>query len=34
MPTVKFSLNDEYYAVLKEMAKEDGVSIQDCVRNR
>lgn len=34
VPTVKFSLNDEYYAMLKEMAKEDGVSIQDCVRNR
>lgn len=34
MPTIKFSLNDEYYNMLQEMAHQDGVSIQDCVRNR
>lgn len=34
MPVVKFSLNDEYYKKLEEMAKEEGVSIQDCVRSK
>lgn len=34
MPTIKFSLNDEYYQKLQEMAQKDGVSIQDCIRNR
>lgn len=34
MPVVKFSLSDEYYEKLEEMAMNDGVSIQDYVRNR
>jgi len=34
MPTIKFSLNEEYYQKLEEMAKQDGISIQDCIRNR
>lgn len=34
MPTIKFSLNDEYYKKLQDMARKDGMSIQDCVRNR
>lgn len=33
MPVIKFSLNDEHYKKLEEMAQEDGVSIQDCIRN-
>lgn len=34
MPTIKFSLNEEYYQKLEEMAKQDGISIQDCIRNK
>lgn len=34
MPTIKFSLNDEYYQKLQEMAQQDGVSVQECIRNR
>ena len=34
MPTVRFALSDEYYNKLVKMAKEDGVSLQDCIRNR
>jgi hypothetical protein len=34
MPKITFSLNEEYYEILKNMAESDGVSIQDCVRNR
>ena len=34
MPTVKFSLNDEYFEKLEEMAKEEGITIQDYIRNR
>lgn len=34
MPTIKFSLNEEHFKILEEMAKGDGVSIQDCIRNR
>lgn len=34
MPTVKFTVNDEYYEMLERWANEDGVTIQDCVRNR
>lgn len=34
MPTVKFSLSDEYYQKLENMAREEGISIQDCIRNR
>ena len=34
MAVYKFTLNDEYSEKLEEMAKEDGVSVQDCIRNR
>ncbi len=34
MPTIKFTLNDEYYQKLTKMAQEEGVSIQDYVRNK
>lgn len=34
MPTVRFALSDDCYEKLKEMAKKDGVSLQDCIRNR
>lgn len=34
MPKITFALSEEYYEKLKEMAKQDGISIQDCVRNR
>lgn len=34
MPTVRFALSDEYYERLLEMAKHDGVSLQDYIRNR
>ena len=27
MPTIKFSLNEEYYQKLEEIAKQDGISI-------
>lgn len=34
MAVYKFTLNDEYSQKLEKMAKEDGVSVQDCIRNR
>lgn len=34
MPTVKFTLSEEYYQELERWAEEEGVTIQDCVRNR
>lgn len=34
MMTVRFTLSDEYYEQLLKMAKEDGMSLQDCIRNR
>lgn len=34
MPKITFALNDEYFKLLKKMAEDDRVSIQDCVRNR
>ena len=34
MPVVKISLNDEYYEKLTELAKEQGISIQDYIRNQ
>lgn len=34
MPKITFALSDEHYEILKEMAFKEGVSIQDCVRNR
>lgn len=34
MTVYKFSLNDEFSKKLEEMAKKDGVSVQDCIRNR
>ena len=34
MPTIKFALNDEHLKLLEQMAKDEGVSIQDCIRNR
>lgn len=34
MAVYKFSLNEEYAQKLEEMAKQDGVSVQDCIRNR
>ena len=34
MPVVKISLNDEYYDKLNSMAKEQGISIQDYIRNQ
>lgn len=34
MPIVKISLNDAYYGKLTELAKEQGISIQDYIRNQ
>ncbi|MBU3214782.1 DUF1413 domain-containing protein [Clostridium estertheticum] len=34
MAVYKFTLNDEYSHKLEQMAKKDGVSVQDCIRNR
>lgn len=34
MPVVKISLNDEYYEKLSSLAKEDGISMQDYIRNK
>lgn len=34
MAVFKFSLDDEYSQILEEMARQDGVSVQDCIRNR
>ena len=34
MAVYKFSLNEEYSQKLEAMAREDGVSVQDCIRNR
>lgn len=34
MPTVRFALSEEYYKRLVDMAKQDGISLQDCIRNR
>ena len=33
MPVIKISVNDQTYAKLSDMAKEEGVSIQDLIRN-
>ena len=32
MPTIKFSLNDEYYSKLEKAAKTKGMTIQDYIR--
>lgn len=34
MPVIKFSVSEEYYQKLVEMAEEQGVSIQDVIRNK
>lgn len=34
MPIVKISLNDEYYKKISDMAKKDGISIQDYIRGK
>ena len=33
MPVIKFSLNDEQYKKLEKNSQEEGVSIQDYIRN-
>ena len=32
MPTIKFSLNDEYYSKLETAAENKGMTIQDYIR--
>lgn len=34
MPVIKFSVSEEHYHQLEELAKEQGVTIQDIVRKR
>ena len=34
MPVIKISVSDETYQKLSDMAKEEGISIQDLIRNR
>jgi hypothetical protein len=34
MPVIKISLSDSSYQQLAEMAKEEGVSVQDVIRNK
>jgi len=34
MPVIKISLNDDYYEKIINLAKEEGISVQDYIRNK